>query len=336
MAQTKRELVKAALDCKPVNRVPVGFWHHFLADQRHADALAHHSAWVDNLAGHDRFYKSWKPDFVKIMTDGFFLYPHEQLHDLKSIRDAENIKPLGRDSEWIQKQVELCGILTERYGKEVMVFYNLFAPTRCIEFQQTGSDAKTVITRFMKEDPEALKEVMAVLTEDIATLAKAVIADGHADGIYLSVQNIPHPDMTYEKYREFITPSEIAVLEAANSVSDYNLLHICGYMGCHNDLTWYRDYPFKAVNWAVAFEGVPLEKGEEIFNHRCVIGGFDNNPEGVLYSGTREEVEKETVHILEKAGTRGVILGADCTVPKDIDPERFNWVRDAAAAFGVK
>lgn len=260
MAQTKRKLVKAALDCKPVDRVPVGFWHHFLADQRHADALAHHSAWVDNLAGHDTFYKSWKPDFVKIMTDGFFLYPHEQLHDLKSIRDAENIKPLGRDSDWIQKQVELCGILTERYGKEVMVFYNLFAPTRCIEFQQTGSDAKTVITRFMKEDPEALKEVMAVLTEDIATLAKAVIADGHADGIYLSVQNIPHPDMTYEKYREFITPSEIAVLEAANSVSDYNLLHICGYMGCHNDLTWYRDYPFKAVNWAVAFEGVPLER----------------------------------------------------------------------------
>ncbi len=32
MAQTKRELVQAALDCKPVDRIPVGFWHHFLAD----------------------------------------------------------------------------------------------------------------------------------------------------------------------------------------------------------------------------------------------------------------------------------------------------------------
>lgn len=185
-----------------------------------------------------------------------------------------------------------------------MVFYNLFAPTRCIEFQQTGSDAKTVITRFMKEDPEALKEVMAVLTEDIATLARAVITEGHADSIYLSVQNIPHPDMTKEKYREFITPSEKAVLEAANESSDYNLLHICGYMGCHNDLTWYKDYPFKAVNWAVAFESVPLEKGEEIFDHRCVIGGFDNNPEGVLYSGSREEVEAETKKILTRRERR--------------------------------
>lgn len=333
MAQTKRELVKATLDCRPADRVPVGFWHHFLADQRHADALADPSAWKDNLAGHESFYQSWHPDFMKVMTDGFFLYPHQQLHDLKSIRDAAGIRPLGRESEWVQKQVELCGILTERYGKDVMVFYNLFAPTRCIEFQQTGSDAKTVITRFMKEDPEALKEVMAVLTEDIATLARAVITEGHADSNYLSVQNIPHPDMTKEKYREFITPSEKAVLEAANESSDYNLLHICGYMGCHNDLTWSKDYPFKAVNWAVAFEGVPLEKGEEIFDHRSVIGGFDNNPEGVLYSGSREEVEAETKKILDKAGTKGVILGADCTVPKDIDPVRFERVREAAEKY---
>lgn len=58
-----------------------------------------------------------------------------------------------------------------------------------------------------------------------------------------------------------------------------------------------------------------------------MIGGFDNNPEGVLYSGSREEVEAETKKILDKAGTKGVILGADCTVPKDIDPVRFEWVR---------
>lgn len=61
-----------------------------------------------------------------------------------------------------------------------------------------------------------------------------------------------------------------------------------------------------------------------------MIGGFDNNPEGVLYSGSREEVEAETKKILDKAGTKGVILGADCTVPKDIDPVRFEWVREAA------
>lgn len=116
-------------------------------------------------------------------------------------------------------------------------------------------------------------------------------------------------------------------------MSDYNLIHICGYMGCHNDLRWHKDYPAKAINWAAFFEGVPMEEGEEIFDHRCVIGGFDNNADGVLYSGTKEEVQAETRAILDKAGTCGVILGADCTVPKDIDPARFDWVRDAAAAY---
>lgn len=49
----------------------------------------------DNLAGHESFYQSWHPDFMKVMTDGFFLYPHQQLHDLKSIRDAAGIEPLA-------------------------------------------------------------------------------------------------------------------------------------------------------------------------------------------------------------------------------------------------
>ena len=71
----RENLYRRLFDCKPVDRVPVGFWHHFLADQRHTDALADHSAWGDNLAGHDTFYRSWHPDFMKIMTDGFFLYP---------------------------------------------------------------------------------------------------------------------------------------------------------------------------------------------------------------------------------------------------------------------
>jgi uroporphyrinogen decarboxylase len=331
MGQTKRELVEAALQGKPADRVPVGFWHHFLQDQRHADALSDPKAWEDNIQGHESFCRSWDPDFIKVMTDGFFLYPHPELHGLRSIRDASHIRPLGHSSPWIQKQIELCRILTDKYKDQKMVFYNLFSPARCIEFQQTGDDAKAAVVRFMKEDPEALKYVMDVLAEDVADLAQSVIQEGGADGVYLSVQNIPSPEMTEERYREFIAPSEIRVLKTANEASSHQILHICGYMGCHNDLSWYKDYPFEAVNWAVVFEGVPLEEGRRIFGGRTVIGGFDNTETGVLYRGSREEIEKETRRILADSGRDGVILGADCTVPKDIDPRHFEWVRETAA-----
>ena len=34
--------------------------------------------------------------------------------------------------------------------------------------------------------------------------------------------------------------------------------------------------------------------------------------------------------MVEKAGRKGGLLGADCTVPRDIDWQRLDWVREAA------
>lgn len=65
-----------------------------------------------------------------------------------------------------------------------------------------------------------------------------------------------------------------------------------------------------------------------------MIGGFDNTKNGILYRGTREEVENETKRLLEEAGTTGVILGADCTIPSDTPVERLEWVRKTAKRYG--
>ena len=87
------------------------------------------------------------------------------------------------------------------------------------------------------------------------------------------------------------------------------------------------------INWAVVVEGVSLEEGKELFGGRAVIGGFANTTEGVLYSGSKEEVEKYTRKLLDQAGTTGVILGADCTIPSDTPIERLEWVRQAAVDY---
>ena len=74
-----------------------------------------------------------------------------------------------------------------------------------------------------------------------------------------------------------------------------------------------------------------LVEGMKFFGGRCVLGGFDNRPQGVLYSGTREEVEAETARLIQRAGKTGVILGADCTLPATVDVNRFSWVVEAAS-----
>ena len=40
--------------------------------------------------------------------------------------------------------------------------------------------------------------------------------------------------------------------------------------------------------------------------------------------------------ILDEAGQVGIMIGADCTVPTDIDDNRLEWVRQACVKYAAK
>jgi uroporphyrinogen decarboxylase len=72
-----------------------------------------------------------------------------------------------------------------------------------------------------------------------------------------------------------------------------------------------------------------------LFGGKPVIGGFGNTVNDILYRGAKEEIEAETRRLLNDyaksgAGTKGVVLGADCTIPRDTDYDHLRWVRAAA------
>ena len=167
----------------------------------------------------------------------------------------------------------------------------------------------------------------------MAELARRVITEAHVTGVYFSLQNLLGEGITREIYDEVFAPAEKKILAAANSVSDYNILHICGYAGHRNDLSWYEDYEVKTINWAAVVEDVELEDGKKLFGGRAVLGGFGNSTNDVIYKGSKDEIKKETKRLLDKAGTTGVILGADCTVPRDTPREHFQWVREALEEY---
>lgn len=331
MPQTKKELVLAAFNNEPVERVPVGFWYHFLENPERVEGLGQPEVAAANLAGLKTFYETFEPDFVKIMSDGYFTYPNEALRNIRSLNDLADLQPIGEDSPWIEEQVSLVKAATEQFGEEVLMFYNVFAAPRYLEFMHTGSDANAQFARLLKEDKQGLKNVLDIISADLAALARRVIQEGGATGIYLSVQNLPRPEVTRTVYEEIIAPAEQKILAAANAVSDNNILHICGYEGNRNDLTWYQGYAAKAINYAANVEGVKLSAGKRLFGGKAVIGGFDNTLQGELYRGSKAEVEQRTAEIIDDAGKLGVIIGADCTVPQDIDLQRLAWVRDKAA-----
>ena len=92
----------------------------------------------------------------------------------------------------------------------------------------------------------------------------------------------------------------------------------------------WKNYKAAAVNWAVYVEDMTLPEGKSFFNTNCVLGGFDNRKEGILYSGTMEEIQRETKRLIEENGKTEFIIGADCTLSNDIDLERIKCVIDTA------
>lgn len=56
-----------------------------------------------------KFIADVNPDFVKIMSDGFFTYPNEQIREgITSIKELEGITSIGENHPWIEKQIELA------------------------------------------------------------------------------------------------------------------------------------------------------------------------------------------------------------------------------------
>ena len=320
----KRTRVFNAMDKKPVDHVPVGFWYHFGGEQAYGEACV--QAHVDYIRDTDL-------DVLKIMSDGYFAYPVPE--EIKTAADWYKLTPIGPDHPYIKDQVERGKRLVEELGGEMPIFYNVFAPFSSL---RSGAGDERVM-RDLREDPFAVMHALDVVAEDNALLAELLIREAGCDGIYYPVQGGEYGRFTIEEYNKYIRPSDLYVLERANRFSDYNILHCCGWAGAKNQLELWQEYPAKCVNWAVYVEKMPLPEGRYFYGDRCCLGGFESlhhegqTHDGLLHHGTEEEIKAFTRETIETFGKRGLILGADCTVNENIDHARLRWVVEAARSI---
>ncbi len=321
---TNRELVFKAFNSEPVERVPVGFWFHFLPEAETGSALREPGLWTGNFESHRRFINEFRPDLVKIMSDGFFHYPSAGL--LEKPEHLDRLENLTPEHPWLVRQVELVRAVTA-LAPDTPFFYNVFSPATSLRFLL----GRARLLEWFRLAPQEILSALTRMGRGLALLAERVISPGGADGIYLSVQNPDSARITDRQYDEIIRPSDLAVLAAANETGGRNILHICGYDGVRNNLAAFVAYPAQAFSWAVHVENVSLGQGRALFGGRTVIGGFPHRTGTLLEVGSQAEIEAFTSGLLAEAGRTGVILGADCTLPSDIDLKRLEWVRRAAA-----
>ncbi len=311
---TKRERLLAAFHNQPVDRIPMGFWFHFSSEDLGKKTIEQHL----------QFYRDAQLDMIKVMCDGFFDYPNPYAKKVTKPEEWFGMEPMPEDAPFFTKQVERAKGIVEGVKGECCVFYNVFCPMSLMRFG-IGWD---MLMAHIRENPDAMRHAFHVAAQDQKTLVRRLIGEAGCDGIYYCVQNAEEFRFTAEEYRSLVTPSDLEVLEYANTLSDCNILHCCGWDGNKNRVEVWKDYPAKVVNWAVYVEQMSLTEGKEFFGCDCVLGGFDNRKQGVLYSGSREEIEKEAERVIAQYGKTGIVAGADCTLPADIDISRLRWLRE--------
>ena len=85
-------------------------------------------------------------------------------------------------------------------------------------------------------------------------------------------------------------------------------------------------------------EGLSLAEGRPYFGGKTVLGGFETHwdgtvREGIIYNGTKEELQDYTRQLIRSFGKQGLMLGGDCTIDAGIDLERIRWIVEAARSL---
>lgn len=142
---------------------------------------------------------------------------------------------------------------------------------------------------FLREDPQAVKDALLFMGEDLAYLSEKLIQEAGCLGIFLAMQGAETGLFTPEEFADYIAPSEQLVLSAAQESSPYNILHFCGWNQIKNQLQLWRDYPGNTVNWAVYVEQLPLAEGRKYFGMRNCMAALITAGESCCIPGQRKK-----------------------------------------------
>lgn len=332
----KEELTKA-FENKAENTVPVAFWHHF-ATNEFISAGEHPEVNKININGHRQYVSEAQPDFMKLMTDGYFLYPFENVENAQDLASLSRLTNIKDDNQWLLGQQQLVRAQKEAVNDR-FTFYNVFSPLTILKWSLIDHESESLEVADKKfadlytQDPKLVTEILKRIGEDVKKQID-VVTDAGADGVYYSTQSI-QDERVYNKdfFDDVQEPVDLAVIDEINHKSSVNILHVCGFDGAENHLDWYTNYPLQIINWSTHTDGYTLGEGKKLFKDKVVLGGFGINKDDVLYNGTKDEIEAEVNELLSEAGTTGVIIGADCTIQRDTPLEHIKWAEAAVHSF---
>ena len=136
------------------------------------------------------------------------------------------------------------------------------------------------------------------------------------------------------EWEELVRPYDLQILKVAEEMPEkYNILHICGEpeYQFETHVEWFKNYPADLINWSVKDNHFSLEQGRELYSS-AILGGMNNK--GNVLNGSEDAIREEVKGILDAFGTKGIMIGADCTIQgENISLDLIKTAVEAAHAY---
>lgn len=281
---------------------------------------------------HLEYFEKSQTDICKVMNEN--LYPCN--YHIENASDWKHIKVQGRNSPFVQKQVELVKRVVDSVQGEAPVIATIHGVVASASHALLSMSRYDKIGRYaqlyhLRTDPNDIHTAYKAIAETLTVLSEECLKAG-ADGIYYAALGGERDGFSDEEHATFIAPLEKELLGAIGTPSVFNILHMCKPLV---NLRRFTDYPCDVVNWGVIESGVSLAEGHKLFPGKIIMGGL-NNSSPALLSGSFEHLENEVHKIIRENEGFRFILASDCTLPGDLPYDRIAMITRACETYHSK
>lgn len=311
----KRERVLAAVRKEKVDVIPVGFSLHF-----------NEKTGKEAVDAHLKFFEETDTDIIKMMNEN--LVP--DVGEIRTPDDWNKIPTYSMKDAFMQSQLDMVKAILDKADPNAFSMGTLHgicaSAIHPIEARYGYEPVRELFCTHIREKKEPMIEAFKRITDGMCQLAIAY-KDLGLDAIYYAGLGAERHYFTDEEFAEAIEPFDKQILKVSKEAGNINFLHMCK----HNlNMKRYETYADLAdvVNWGVYETNFSLEEGRKLFPGKTIMGGLANRS-GVMVDGTIEELKAEAKRVVQEFGKEGFILGADCTLPTEIEYSRIRAIVEA-------
>ena len=332
----REERVRAVVDGKEPDRVPVSVWFHFSKYDQDPVSLADAEA---------SFVDTYDFDFIKMMPFGNY-----GIQDFGAklniycqtgkpvtlarpgITDREGYKilePISGLQGTYGKQVEFARLLAKKVSPHTPIIQTIFSPLTTLH-KLTGGKVLEDLKLYPEEVHHALSVIAAVTNDFIQYNIEAGV-----DGFFFATQDARKEQLSLEEFKKFGEFYDLQIMDSYVKKTWFNVVHIHGLDVYYEEI--FNKYPAAVLNWHDRNTAPSLKEARKLTEKPFLAGiraatkVVDGKEvrDDIVKDGTPEEIIAHIHEAIAEVDGKGLMIGPGCVVAQDCSDENLRAIRKA-------